>query len=932
MLQPTKPRPPSADGIGLVRARMRDIGKFVMWTWREMVRSRNGWATILIVAAGGYLLAFGLPSGVFDIPWAKVVKESKGQFLGWPWHILGAMFWLVLVRGIASICMSLALAVVGHSVTWLWFVASPRSGIYTSGDRRAVIVITATSLNGQSTWVLSKHVVARRSRGYGAHLRWAMGGKLTALAAEMGATIQTRAASRFARGIFIRQFPALEIVRKGLRYESALLDPDDSLGREALPEMVAQAVRGAAFGPSSGSISALVGSWGSGKSWVLHRALPLLEFPEVSSDSIRIVQFNPWLFSDEESLFAGFSELVLREIRDKRTRKRIARGFRLIGPASKYGPVDLSGTTKALGDVIDPPSSPSTIAQAFASGLNRSRRKLCIVMDDIDRLNPDELVTLFKLIRLLGNVPNVSYLLSYDEDTVLYLLQSTDIARQNPERARSFLEKIVEHKHRIPPLTHEQTYALAFDPLIAYGKNNGLDVHRRSMESLDWIFRQSLARRLTTARAIERFLSEVTLLPETLRQEVDFKDWCLAAFLKAQMPAVWKFVVEHRSEFLDKRFRGPWQADGDKEAFGESIPSRLTDLGVDSETLGIAIDVLNSMFPAISVPGGSTLIGGSTVQESEKRRGIGHEDYFDRYTWTGLPPSDFSDQVIVQLLRNLPPLPRPAVASSELAELLVSRQRTILDRILRNLDDPAISKASLVYFLGYCLPLDDEQDDSRRDRSQVILSAGHIVSQLNEADAAAVFGWAETHCVEAEELFYELLIRPNYFAESPFISDHLSEQRSQAILRLEAELAAGGAPTVDEPERRRLAFKLIALDELRFGGFVWRQVDSSNWRPDDVVALFINCFPSETGGRESLEQNGVRESIARRVLGDDFFLSVYPVNNVTDAHERCLAVDGNDGGRPSDLGTMRRTAAEAVAVVSERIGLKRQLENVGGPT
>ena len=42
---------------------------------------------------------------------------------------------------------------------------------------------------------------------------------------------------------------------------------------------------------------------------------------------------------------------------------------------------------------------------------------ILVVIDDLDRLQPDELLLVFKLIRLVGRLPSVGYILAFDERT-----------------------------------------------------------------------------------------------------------------------------------------------------------------------------------------------------------------------------------------------------------------------------------------------------------------------------------------------------------------------------------------------------------------------------------------------------------------------------------------------------------------------------------
>ncbi len=47
-----------------------------------------------------------------------------------------------------------------------------------------------------------------------------------------------------------------------------------------------------------------------------------------------------------------------------------------------------------------------------------------MILDDLDRLTAEELMQVFKLVRLVGRLPYVYYLLGYDEQTLVDLIKT----------------------------------------------------------------------------------------------------------------------------------------------------------------------------------------------------------------------------------------------------------------------------------------------------------------------------------------------------------------------------------------------------------------------------------------------------------------------------------------------------------------------------
>ena len=54
----------------------------------------------------------------------------------------------------------------------------------------------------------------------------------------------------------------------------------------------------------------------------------------------------------------------------------------------------------------------------------RDRLKIVAIIDDIDRLNDEEIRAVFQLVKSLADFPNMMYFLSFDLDTVTHALNS----------------------------------------------------------------------------------------------------------------------------------------------------------------------------------------------------------------------------------------------------------------------------------------------------------------------------------------------------------------------------------------------------------------------------------------------------------------------------------------------------------------------------
>jgi predicted KAP-like P-loop ATPase len=71
--------------------------------------------------------------------------------------------------------------------------------------------------------------------------------------------------------------------------------------------------------------------------------------------------------------------------------------------------------------------------------LYEQKKRFLIVIDDIDRLAPEEALLMFRLVKSIGRLPNVIYLLVFDRH-----LAEAIVAERYPSEGAHYLEKIIQ--------------------------------------------------------------------------------------------------------------------------------------------------------------------------------------------------------------------------------------------------------------------------------------------------------------------------------------------------------------------------------------------------------------------------------------------------------------------------------------------------------
>lgn len=185
---------------------------------------------------------------------------------------------------------------------------------------------------------------------------------------------------------------------------------DDRLERKGFAKAIARQIQ---LAPRHDSfVLAVVGEWGIGKTSILN----MVEDAFRTDPTHVFLWFNPWMFSGQEQLVAHFFQEIAAQLREKdgEDLRNVWRGFE--GYSRLLEPLRPVPAEETRGEARGP--SVRKLRGTLVEELRRSQRRLVVVIDDIDRLVDQEIRDVMRLVRLVGDFPNVVYLLSYDEERV----------------------------------------------------------------------------------------------------------------------------------------------------------------------------------------------------------------------------------------------------------------------------------------------------------------------------------------------------------------------------------------------------------------------------------------------------------------------------------------------------------------------------------
>jgi predicted KAP-like P-loop ATPase len=380
-----------------------------------------------------------------------------------------------------------------------------------------------------------------------------------------------------------------------------------------------------------GTVVALNGPWGSGKSSAVNLVRHHLK-SSVEKGDIVTVNFACWWFRGEDALaLAFFRELyaALSPSLGDRFKKLLPKiGSQLLRAGSAVGGlIDLAGPTAGAGKVAgDAMAWVSNLIQAddtveklhaeLTGVLGGQTKRFLIIIDDIDRLSPDEALLIFRLVKSVGRLPNVLYLLIFDRQ-----LAEKIVAERYPSEGPHYLEKIVQAAFDIPlprqfDLNQEllqQIHALCGSP-----KEEGMI---RFMN----VFYDVIAPEIHTPRDLIRLTNALAVTWPAVGIEVDQADFIAMEMLRLHRPELYRALRTNKERVCGVNRYGRNERDDKVEI--EKLLLASED-ATDHERLKRA---LMRLFPRLSSVWTNISYGSDSAEEWSRDRLVCSKEHFDTY-------------------------------------------------------------------------------------------------------------------------------------------------------------------------------------------------------------------------------------------------------------------------------------------------------------
>jgi predicted KAP-like P-loop ATPase len=389
----------------------------------------------------------------------------------------------------------------------------------------------------------------------------------------------------------------------------------------------------------------IFGKFGSGKTSILN----LLK--EHLNGKAIVVSFTTWLPGSQETLSAYLIADIANECQKHYMVPGMSKSARKLANAlSKTVPI-----LKGYSELSPAPTQRDDI-ESMKNALTRLPKRVVVLLDELDRMEREEILTLLKVIRGISTLPNLSFVCALDIEELIRIVRKDT----NPPNS-TYFDKFFPVSVPVPEIDD------------AALQNAGVERLTRAFEQRNWFaneFQKSDFRRLVTGiwkdqislvcpnlRAIGLLANDAGTAASLLKGEVNPIDLILIEMLHRFFPSVYEIVSRNSLTLTGGEGwlkGGVYHSDEEKKALRQRF---LEDLD-KAEPAGTRRDfvnrVLGMLFPLYDkVLGASWTRRMAKEEATEDDRHICESSMFPAYFRYELPESVFSSVELEEFILRI---------------------------------------------------------------------------------------------------------------------------------------------------------------------------------------------------------------------------------------------------------------------------------------
>ena len=375
---------------------------------------------------------------------------------------------------------------------------------------------------------------------------------------------------------------------------------EDLLGRSSFSKQLGQAIF--EYNGNDSLVIGLFGKWGTGKTSVANMALETVsELSKQDDKAPVIIRFAPWNYSDKDNLITQFFSTLKTNIDlgdNEELKNKVGKALSDYSGLFAFASlIPVVGTplaniftekAKNIGDELKKPYDLYTSKNKLEEALIDVDQKIIVLIDDIDRLTNQQIRDIFQLVKQVGDLPKVIYVLAMDRDVVKRALEEVHKYDGN-----EYLEKIIQIPFEIPELRKSKLHNIFFTKLDEIIKGLSGDI-TWDQQYFNRIFNNCIEPYLLTLRDVNRVINTFQFRYSMLYEETSFEDMLGITTMEVLNPELYKWIAENKEAVCGGMLHGFTIGRNKPEENKKKYEAEFKSIGLDPEQ---SIMSVAAMFP-----------------------------------------------------------------------------------------------------------------------------------------------------------------------------------------------------------------------------------------------------------------------------------------------------------------------------------------------
>ncbi len=538
--------------------------------------------------------------------------------------------------------------------------------------------------------------------------------------------------------------------------------------------------------------------------------------------------FNPWRLADDDSMFRGFFSTLAKAIGAslssgferaaasanrwagwlRRVTRFLALWFKSVetvdGLLARFSEIAKKGDSVGLEELRD----------RIVDRLSESKKRVIILIDDLDRLDKDETHTLFRLIKACADFPNVCYVLAFD-DTVVAKAIGERYGGGDESAGSAFLEKIIQIPLQLPAAAREDLRSLCFGQVEEALSVAGTELTTKQVGEFVASFDRGVSIRLTTPRAAKRFGNGLMFALPSLVGETNPVDHLLVEALRAFYPEVYEVVRANHADFSG--VEGDWPGGERQTPPGVRLLQPVLEAMDEDEAEALKALIID-LFPRLGGAYGRSSYGSESLSTWSGEQRICAPDYCPRYFAYSIPQNDVSDSEVTAILGLAAGGDGGSVESRLAPHLQGAKAGRVIEK-LRAVEGTVDARAAetlgiALSKMGNELPNPQEFYAAAEPPTQAAILISHLLRRIGDPAGRVAAGrrvlkvaeplWFGAECLR----WMHVTDKPERDGSNTFTSKEVGELRVSLVRRIKVR-AAHRAPLFDPdvPQEAALLFQ-----------------------------------------------------------------------------------------------------------------------------